>query len=174
MEDDPVKIVFGVLGFGVICIVMVGAFSIMAATLSETQCRPYMDTISQKDITISTLNASLNQTTSMLIQCNNNYNRLVNENITKQDFVEIKGYYNLTQIQITSLDQKFEQIVNNYNKIYNKITNRYTISIGLNIAFGIEILSFLFFKGEIILLIINLIRGKKEKEQKPEHTEHHG
>lgn len=172
MPEDPVKIVLGLIGIFFISILGIIIVSYTSNVLSGQQCQVYQDTINQKDIVIGGLNSSLQETARLLDQCNANYNKLVTENITKQDFVEIKGYQNLTHIQISNLNQKFDQISESYISIYNSITNKYVLSIGINIALGIEILSFFLFKNELLVSIMTWVRKKKSQKTEIHQSVH--
>lgn len=165
MAEDIGKIIGAIFGLFIFCIFGIAIVNILFGTLSEQQCQPYKDTISQKETIIGGLNSTLQETANQLAQCNANYNQLVNYNITKQDFTEIKGYYNITQIAINNINQKFDQISENYISIYKTVINRYNISLSLNIVFGIEILSFAFLKSELIMYALTWIRKKRGKEK---------
>ena len=169
MADDIGKIL-GIFGT-IIGIIFFGIFaSIILSQLGEQQCQGYKDTISQKDIEINGLKSQINQTNNQLQQCNEEYDRLITENITKKDVEDIKGYFNLTQIQINTINQKFEDINQNYNDFYSIVLNRYRWSITFNFfigisLLGIEIFSLAFLKSEFVMFIIESIRRKRRKNE---------
>ena len=143
MADDIGKIL-GIFGT-IIGIIFFGIFaSIILSQLGEQQCQGYKDTISQKDIEIGSLNNQINQTNNQLQQCNGEYDRLITENITKKDVEDIKGYFNLTQIQINTINQNF--------------------FIGISLL-GIEIFSLAFLKSEFVMFVIESIRRKRRKNE---------
>ena len=170
-ENNPVGALFAIIIFVIVGSLLITYLATVSNIFKEEKCQSYTDTINQKDVEISGLRIQLNQTRDLLFQCNSDYVQLMEEKITKQDFQEIKGYYNLTQIQINYLDQKFEQVLNNFNKVNNSIIHKYTFHFTLNILFGIEILSFLILKNEFVFFVINLFR-KKKKENKKNETDH--
>jgi len=174
MPDDLGKIL-GAIG-AIVAVIFIGTFAIIVfSTLGDQQCRSYQDVINQKDIEISTLNGVINQTNDQLYQCRQDYDTLIKQNITKKDFEEIKGDYNLTQIQINNLNQKFEQFNKNYNSYYGILIKNYKVSLAFNIAIGvslisIEILSLALLKSEFIWFVISAIRKKKKESEDKEVT----
>jgi|SRR3989344_2841087 len=170
MADDFEKIIGLIVG--VVALIFVGTFmTIIFSQLGDQQCQPYKDTINQKDTDINNLNLQINQTNFLLSQCRANYDELIKQNITKKDFEEIKGYYNLTNIQINNLDQKFQQFNENYNNYYNVLIKNYKISKAINISIGfslfsIEVLSLIFLKSELVWFVINAIRKRKQEPKK--------
>ncbi len=161
-DIDPIKAILGLVSVFFSVLLVIFLFSYTNDTLIKDKCQPYQQQIDQNQITITSLNLTVNQTNKLLQECKDNYLELIKQNITKKDIEEIKGYYNITQIQIGELNQKFEQINTNYLKIYNTIINKYDISFALNIVFSIEILSFLFLKNEFALIVINWFKRKKK------------
>lgn len=147
----------------------------ISAQFGEQQCQPYKDTISQKDNEILGLNSQLNATNILLLSCNQGYSDLLKQNITKKDFEEIKGYYNLTQIQIANVNQKFDQFNQNYNSYYSILIKNYKISRIINISvgfslIGIELLSIALLKSEFVFFVLNAIRKRKKEEDKKEES----
>ena len=172
MVDDVGKIIGAVISiFATILIISI--LGVTFSNLGEQQCQPYKDTIAQKDADIINLNQRLNETENLLEQCRGDYNKLINENITNQDIEEIKGYYNLTQIQINNLNQKFQETNNNYFSFYKILLKNYRLSLTFNIAIAfsllsIEVLSLIFLKSEFIMFIINAILKHKRKKREDE------
>ena len=172
MPDDLAGIITGIFAV-VILVIFLGAMATIFAQLGEDKCQPYKDTIAQKDRDIATYNVALNQTGELLNQCRADYETLIKENITKKDIEEIKGYYNLTQIQINSLNQKFDTANQNYFNFYNVVLNNYKVSLIFNFAIGFtllsfEVLSLVFLKSELVLFAIRAAikhRTKKKEEQ---------
>jgi hypothetical protein len=170
MADDIGKIIAGIVSiFGILLFLIVA--SVVFSQLGEQQCQPYKDTINQKNSEIDMWKGQLNETSRLLGQCKNDYEALIKENITKKDIEEIKGYYNLTQIQINNLNQKFEETNNNYFNFYKILLKNYQLSLTINIAIGItllsiEISSFIFLKNEFIMFVVqSIIKHKKRKEE---------
>lgn len=172
MPDDLTGIVSGIIAV-IILITFLGSMIAISSQFGEERCQPYKDTISQKDRDIATSNVALNQTGDLLNQCRAGYERLIKENITKKDIEEIKGYYNLTQIQINSLNQKFDVVNQNYFNFYKVLLNNYRLSLTFNFAvgftlLGFEVLSLVFLKSELVLFAIRAAikhRAKKKEEQ---------
>ncbi len=163
-DGDPVKAIFGIIILLIFGFVVIAVLTSMTSIFNEQQCKPLQDQINLKDTQIAGLTAQLNETNNQLGICRSDYETLLKENITKQDFEEIKNYYNLTQIQINSLSQQFQSFIDNNIKIENNVYNRYNISLTFNIVFALEILSFLLLKNEFALFMYNLI-FKRKKEQ---------
>ena len=163
-EGDPIKAVFGIIILLVLGFVTIAVLTSLTSVFNEQQCKPIQDQLNIKDTQIMGLNAQLNETTSQLLSCKSEYSVLINENITKKDFEEIKNYYNLTQIQINSLSQEFKQFTENHLTIQNNVYNKYNISLTFNIVFAVEIFSFLIWKNEFVLLVYNLIFKRRKKE----------
>lgn len=167
MSEDILKAVGGIIGLFIVISIMATLLPIIFNSLTETQCRQYIDQINQKNAQINGLTAEINQTNNLLNQCNDEYSELLIQNITKQDFNQIEGYFNLTQIQIKELNDKFDKLNTNYYTITNIVGNRYTISLSLNIVLMIELLSYALFKTELIMAAINFVK-KKRKSKKEE------
>lgn len=172
MADDLAGIISGIFAV-VILVIFLGAMGTMFAQLGDQKCQPYKDTISQRDTEIQGLKTQLTETGNQLSQCKTDYETLIKENITKKDIEEIKGYYNVTQIQISNLNQRFDQTNENYFNFYQVLLNNYRLSLTINIALGItllgvEILSFFFLKSELVMFVIQSAlkhRRKKKEEQ---------
>lgn len=172
MADDIMKVlgpIFGGILSIIVLIFILNAFVPLFTQLGDQQCQPYKDTIAQKDIEIGNLNSLLNETRGQYDICRNEYDELVSKNITKVDFEEIKSFYNLTQIQVYNLEQKFDIINNNFKEVYNTVIWNYRISLIFNVTIvltllGVEILSFFFLKSEFIMFVINSIKNRRKKE----------
>ena len=172
MPTDLAKIISGVFAV-IFLIIFLGVMGTLFAQFGEQKCQPYKDTISQKDGEIQGLKTQFGETGNQLSQCKNDYETLIKENITKKDIEEIKGYYNITQVQINNLKQKIDQTNENYFNFYQILLNNYRLSLTINIAvgitlLGIEILSFFFIKSELVMFVIQSAikhRRKKKEEQ---------
>jgi len=164
--DNPIIAVIGIFVLIIFGIVAVSILSTMSNFITEDKCKPYQEQISQKDIQIEGLNNQIKELKLQLQQCRGDYQNLIEYNITKKDFEEVKNYFNLTQIQINNLNSRFDQLSKNYYSVQNVIINKYRFSIALNLVFALEILSFIFLKNEFTLFLVNWIRRKKKK--KPE------
>lgn len=144
----------------VVIIFIVGVFipllSSISNTLNEQQAQPYIQTIQQKEAEISSLKNQLAQTNTSLGQLNNTYEKLIRENITKNDFQEMKYSLNNTQAQINLLNQKFEIVNSNFVSVYNQTFLYFSLSIVINIFFVLFIL------GDIISVSVFEIDIKKK------------
>lgn len=172
MADDLGKIL-GLIA-GLVAFIFLGTFMVIIfSQLGDQQCQSYKDTINQKDTEIANLNIQINQINSLLDQCKTDYDELIKQNITKKDFEEIKAYYNLTQLEINNINQKFDQFNDNYNSYYSVLIKNYKISKAINISIGVslfsvEVLSLIFLKSEFIWFVIKSIRKKREQTSKKE------
>jgi len=164
--EDPIQSLYAIISVIIVLAVAGAAFG----ALNDLASQPYKDTIKQKDINIEGLNTQLNVTNNLLVICKEEYSRLITENITKKDIEEIKGYYNLTQIQINNLDQKFETASTNYYNIYNVILNQYQISLAINLFFVLDLFSFAIFKNEIIFFALGKAKKKIRKLKEKKHA----
>lgn len=167
--DKTLGIIFGGILSIIVAIFVLAAFVPLFTQLGDQQCQPYKDTIAQKDVEIANLNSLLNESRGQYEICKNNYEELITQNITKVDFEEIKSFYNLTQIQVTNLEQKFDIINNNFIKVYSTVIWNYRVSLIINVTIAltllsVEILSFIFLKGEFIMFVISSIRKHRRRE----------
>jgi len=163
-EIDPIKAVLGLFGmifFGIIAVIILSSLS---SVTNQDQCKPLQEQVNQLTTQVNTDYVIINQTRLLLEQCRANYTSLANQTITRKDFEEVKGYFNLTQAGIETINKK----IDGTNKIYNFYNiNIRNYSLALNFILSIEILSFLLVKNEFAVAIINWIRRKKkDKEQK--------
>ena len=169
MADDIGKIIGAIGGIFILIIFGTLMFNVISQ-LGEQQCQGYKDTISQKDIEINGLKTQIEQTNNQIQQCRSEYDRLITENITKRDVEDIKGYFNVTQIQMNTINQKFEETNQNYNHFYSIVLNRYRWSITCNFfigitLLGIEIFSFAILKSEFIMFVIESIKKRRRKSE---------
>jgi hypothetical protein len=162
-EIDPIKTVIGIFTLVIFGIIAVIILSSMSNIITKDQCKPLQEQVDQMSIELKSKDSLLNETTQLLLQCKLQYQELSNNTITRKDFEDVKGYFNLTQIQIDSINKKIDGINRVYN-LYNININNYSFAI--NIVFAIEVISLLFFKSEFLNLIISLAKKKKQKEKK--------
>ena len=162
--DNPIGAVIGIFVLIIFGIIAVSILSTMSNIITEDKCKPYQEQISQKDIQIGGLNTQINEVSSQLQQCRGDYKNLIEQNITKKDFEEVKGYFNVTQIQINNLNSRFDQLSENYYSVQNVVINKYNVSIVLNFVFALEILSFVLLKNELAMFLLNLVRKRKKKK----------
>lgn len=163
--DNPIGAVIGIFVLIIFGIVAVSILSTLSNVITEDKCRPYQEQISQKDIQIGGLNTQINEVNSQLQQCRGDYQNLIEQNITKKDFEEVKGYFNVTQIQINNLNSRFDQLSENYYSVQNVVINKYNVSIALNFVFALEILSFVLLKNELAMFLLNWVRKKRKKKE---------
>ncbi len=169
MADDVGKIIGGILAV-IVFVAFMGVMATLFSQLGDQQCQSYKDTIAQRDNEIAGLKLQINSTNDLLNSCNQQYEDLIKQNITKKDFEEIKGYYNITQIQINNLDQKFETVVTSFNKVYNTVVWNYRVSLIFNITIALTLLSleafsFFFLKSELIMFVISSIKKHRRREE---------
>ncbi|NCP72084.1 hypothetical protein GW835_01680 [archaeon] len=162
MADNPFAIIGGILVVFIIVMIFIPIIQGLFGLLSEDKCKPIVDKLNNCELNKITLNNNIIQISSQLKNCQSDYNKLITENITKKDFEEIKNDYNIIQYQITNLNQKFENIENSQISIYKTIINNFKLSVVLNIAFGIELLSIIFFKQELLLALIRKFKKKND------------
>ena len=160
-DIDPIKTVVGIFVLIVFGLVAVTILSSMSAVITQDQCKPLQEQLDQASLELNAKNSLLNVTTSQLLQCKLQYQELSNNTITRKDFEEVKGYFNLTQIQMDNINKKIDGINRVYN-LYNINVNNYSFAI--NIVFAIEVISLLLFKSEFLNLIIKIAKRKKKKE----------
>jgi septal ring factor EnvC (AmiA/AmiB activator) len=167
---DDISKVFGAIISLVLVVSFLSVMGNMFTAMGEQKCQPYKDEIIQKDTEITGLNAQNEELRKQLRQCQESYEKLVEENITKKDIEEIKGYYNITQYQISNLNQRIEQQNTNYVNFYNVLLNNYRLSLTINLAIGftllgIEILSFVFLKSEFVMFVVNAILKYRRRKK---------
>jgi len=166
-DIDPIKAIIGLfvmILFGTFAVIIL---STMSNVISQDQCKPYQEDVARLKIQSELDQIIINQTRVLLEQCRNVYNILANNSITKKDFEEVKGYFNLTQSEIMTINKKIDSIDRIYN-YYNINIKNY--SIALNIIFALEIISLLFLKNEFALAVFNWIRKKKKDKREQNET----
>jgi|GEM_PF-1969478 len=177
MADDLGKIISAIIGLIILIIfipILFNLISISSDTLREQQAQPYIQTIQQKEAEISSLKNQLAQTNTSLVQLNNTYEKLIRENITKNDFQEMKYSLNNTQAQINLLNQKFEIVNSNFVSVYNQTFLYFSLSIVVNIFFVLFILGDIIsvsvfeidIKKKVIEWIINKVKKNNKKVKK--------
>jgi len=125
----------------VVAIPIIWLIAIQTSNLiTEFQLQPYKQQLQQKDAEIQSLKQQIAQLEQQLEEWKQKYERLKRENITKEDIEEIKHYFNITQAQISLLNQKFEIVNNNFITAYNTYFFVFTISVIFNLLFGVYIL----------------------------------
>jgi hypothetical protein len=174
MADDIGKVIGTIISLLFLIIFvpfLINLISISSDSLREQQAQPYIQTIQQKDAEISSLRNQLAQTNTSLIQLNNTYEKLIGENITKNDFEEMKISLNNTQAQINLLNQKFEIVNTNFISVYNQMFSYFSVSVIVNVFFVLfligDIISASIFEIDIkkkaIDWILNKIKRKNKK-----------
>jgi len=163
-ESNPIGAIFGIIFFLIFGIVILNIFTALTDQLNKDQCSSYIETIDNQDQDLLNLHSQITQTNNLLNECNNEYSDLLNEKISKQDFEEIKGYYNLTQIQINNLYQKFDQVTESYQETRNTIINKYNFHFTLNFLLAIELLSFLILKNEFVFVLLKWLKKRSKKK----------
>jgi hypothetical protein len=145
--------------------ILLAFFSTISSIYTEEKCRPYKEQLSVRDAEITRLNQLLNETNSQLLKCRGDYQYLVEQNVTKKDIDEVKGYFNITQIQISNLNQKFEQITNSTTYMENNYVSVFNINLALNIVLAFEFLSFVILKNELVVAIHNRLKKHYHKKE---------
>lgn len=174
MSDDIGKIIGTIFTIFVLIILIPVLFTLLSTTsetLREQQAQPYIQTIKQKDEEISNLKNRLAQTNTSLVQLNNTYEKLIRENITKNDFEEMKISLNNSQAQINLLNQKFEIVNTNLISVYNQMFSYFSISVVVNVFFILFIIGDIIsasvfeidFKKNVIDWIIKKIKRKNKR-----------
>jgi hypothetical protein len=161
--DDIGKIIGSIIGLFIFVIfgsAVIGIIFSTMSSISQDQCKPYQEEAERLKTQYDADQITINQTVSLLNQCKNEYIELENSTITKKDFEEVKGYFNLTQNGINTINKKIDGI----DRIYNFYTIK-NYSFALNIIFAIEILSLLLLKNEFALAVFNWIRRKRNKSK---------
>jgi len=163
-------------------IAMSPVFFAIANSFNQQTCQPYINQIQQDNLTIAGLQNQSNQLASDLNKSRAEYNKLINENITKKDIEDIKQDLNLSFSNIQILDQKFDSIIQNFNTAYNSVSYNLTLSFVVNVTLGLLILGDLIsvaflnidYKKKAIELVKNKLRRKKDKQSNtPISAEHH-
>ncbi len=165
-QEDIGKIlgaIFGIFILFIFVIIIINTFATVNNSITQDQCRPIQEQLGNCQIQLNSTLIAVNQTEGLLDQCNRDYGELENNTITRKDFEEIKGYFDLTKNEINSINNKISEV----NRVYNFYTIK-NYSFALNIVLGIEIISLLFFKNEVFLIIINWVKRKRKKKQKKE------
>lgn len=161
-DIDPIKAILGLFVmviFGAVAVIIISALS---SVTNQDQCKPIQEQASQLATQVNADYLIINQTNLLLEQCRANYTSLANQTITRGDFEEIKGYFNLTQAEIETINKK----IDGTNKIYNLYNiNIKNYSIAFNIILSIEVLSFLLVKNEFAVAMFNWIRKKKKEKE---------
>lgn len=165
MNNDFNNAIGPIIGIFLVALIVVPLLLTISAIVTEDKCRPYQEQISQRDTQIAGLNKQINATNLQLQRCKTDYQSLIESNITKKDFEEIKGYFNITQIKIDSLNSRFNAVSNNYYNIQNIIIRQYNISRAFNVVFGLELLSFVLLKNELVMFALKFIRKRLKKQE---------
>jgi hypothetical protein len=155
--NDPVGSIVTLMIVLVLLVFIIGVAAQFGSILTGDACKSYINTISQKEGEISGLKQQLNETNRQLTSCTNEYQRLITENVTKKDVDDLKGYYNLTLIQMNTLNQKFDQISNNYNTLQITYTTIY-LSVAINLVLVIELFTLWRWNMDIFKITVHRIR----------------
>ncbi len=144
-------------------LIFLPVFAAIIQMATDTQCQNYKQILQQKDAEISGLNEEIEKWKNSYNELNNNYQKLITENITKQDIEDIKTQAAVTQGQISNVEQRIEILNQSYTTNYTKIQNSYYISIifsvGLAFFLTIDLLSVAFFKLDIKLFAFKIFWG---------------
>ena len=166
-QGDIGKLIGSIMGlfvFIIFGIAVVGIISNMFNTINQDQCKPIQEKSDQLQAQVNAAQLLINQTNILLEQCRFNYTNLANQTITRKDFEEVKGYFNLTYETVNTINKKIDNINRVYN-LYNINIKNY--SFGINIALTIEVLSLLLLKNEFIVYLIRKWKNRKKKEIQP-------
>jgi len=169
--SDPVAMIIGLFSVLIIAYVAIALLSLTSSMTTGNVCKDYQNQITQLNGQIAGLNSQLAETNSQLQTCSAEYNNLVEQNITKKDFEDIKGYFNITQIQINTINSRLDQINQNYYSTQNLLVNQYNFSVALNFVLALEFLSFTFLKNEFAVVAIEWVNKKKKARKKKKDEE---
>jgi len=164
--NNPVGAIIGLFVFIMFGIIAVTIISTMSNVITQDQCKPYQEEAERLKTQYESDQIIINQTKNLLEQCRSDYVELEVNTITKKDFEEVKGYFNLTQNEISTINKKIDGI----DRIYNFYTIK-NYSLALNLILGIELLSFIFVKSEFLQWIWGLtFSRKRNKKENGEET----
>jgi hypothetical protein len=156
---------FGIISLVIVAVVMLIFISAIYSFNSDNVCAPYKSQISTKDTIISNLNSENNILNENLTQCKNDYNYLVENEVTKNDIGLIRSDINYLHNQVFYLNQNFETITENQFSFQQNIVNNFNFSFVLNVVFALELLSFIFWKQEFILKLYKKIKNRKKNDE---------
>ena len=165
-QQDIEKIlgsIFGIFILFIFTIFVISIFATLNNTLTQDQCKPYQEEAERLKMQSELDNSTINQLNNLLNQCKFDYSELANSTITRKDFEEVKGYFNLTQNAISTINKKIDGM----DRIYNFYTIK-NYSFALNFVLAIEVLSLLFWKSEFALAVFNWIRRNKKPKKAEE------
>jgi len=153
--------IIGLIVFLLIGIPIIGVFSSITSNIGKDQCKPIQEKLDQFQLQVNSDQLIINKTNTLLEQCRTNYTDLMNQTITRNDFEEIKGYFNITQNKVDTLNKKVDGINRIYN-LYNISINNY--SFAFNIILSIEFLSFMLVKNEFLQWVWSITFERKKKK----------
>lgn len=157
----------GIFTLFILMIFLVSFLSSIADINHANQCASEISQISDLNGKIAAITVEKEGISNQLNSCQKEYSDLITNNITKQDFKEIKDELNQTNVYISNVYSRLDNVENKINT-FNRITiNIFNISFALNIVLAIEVLSFAFLKNEFLQWILNITfrRHKKKKEE---------
>ena len=156
-EINPVEAIFGIIVLIIFGSIMAAVISSIGNSINPNQCKPLEDKSNQLQAQVDLDKVIINKTDSLLQECTQNYTILANNTITRNDFEEIKGYFNLTRVEMSGLNDKINNLKPNYSFYDIKVTN---YSLAFNFALTLEIISLLFLKSEFVVFSYRKIKKK--------------
>ncbi len=165
--DNPVGAIIGFIILLLIISAIVPVFTSLADIAHQSQCSSEIAKIKDLGGQIDAIKAEKEGISKTLESCQKDYSDLINYNITKHDFDEIKSSLNQTNIYVNNVYSRLDNVENKINN-FNRVTvNVFNFSFALNIVLAIEVLSFAFLKNEFLQWIWNITfrRHKKKKEE---------
>jgi len=156
-EINPVEAIFGIIVLVIFGSLIIGVLSSVSNSLNPNQCKPFEDKANQLQVQVDTDKGIIDKTNSLLQECNQNYTLLANSTITRSDFEEVKGYFNLTRTEMSGLNSKIDNLKPSYSFYDVKITN---YSLAFNFTLTLEIISLLFLKSEFVIFSYRKIKKK--------------
>ena len=116
----------------------------------QTQCSTEIGKINDLGNQLQAVNAEKKGITDQLNDCQKTYTDLLKNNITKQDFIDIKDKLNQTNVYVSNVYSRLDNIENKINSFNTLTVNIFNLSFALNIVLAIELLSFAFLKNEFL------------------------
>lgn len=161
-SEEPIAVIITIIFLALLLIGILPIFSSLANINHAQQCATEIGQITDLNSKINALNAERYSIASQLNTCQNDYSTLIQYNITKQDFSEIKGELGQTNVYVNNTYSRLENIENKINNFSQTLYN-FNISLILNVFFAFEILSFILVKQEFLQWIWE-VKLKKRKE----------
>ncbi|MBN2251167.1 MAG: hypothetical protein JW724_03735 [Candidatus Altiarchaeota archaeon] len=133
--DDIAGPFIALISFGVIALVVISVVSFISSALSDLNCGSYKVDLQKRDVEIAGLREEIASLKNELNQSEEQYNRLISENITKQDFEFVRQDINSTKAQINILGRKFDYVTNSYATYFQTVNNYLMFSFAINLFF---------------------------------------